>query len=108
MPDRMRMGVSPRPILRSLLASLRLRTKFLLSTVFVIAALTWIALLVVSKTVQDALNRTVDYQRGALCSSFFENPSASAPREVMSRKADLLATSAFLPTTTPVPLQTPR
>jgi signal transduction histidine kinase len=94
MPDRLRMGVPPRPMLRSLLANLRLRTKFLLSTVFVIAALTWIALLVVSKTVQERARQelTTSARNSLVVFEILQHQR----QEVMSRKADLLATSAFL------------
>lgn len=78
----------------TLLANLSLRTKFLLSTVLVIAGLTGAALLVVRQTVQE-------HAREELTSSahnslvMFEMLQRQR-QELMSRKADLLATSAFL------------
>lgn len=76
------------------MANLRLRTKFLLPMVFVIAGLTWIALLVVSKTVQERARQelTTNAHNSLVVFEILQHQR----QEVMSRKADLLATSAFL------------
>ena len=78
----------------SLVANLRLRTKFLLSMVSVIASLTGVALLVVRQTVQE-------HARQELASSAHNSlvmfQILQHQRQLlMSHKADLLATSAFL------------
>jgi signal transduction histidine kinase len=78
----------------TLLANLSLRTKFLLSTILVIAGLTGAALLVVRQTVQDhARQELTSSSHNSLV--MFEALQHQR-QELMSRKADLLATSAFL------------
>jgi signal transduction histidine kinase/CheY-like chemotaxis protein len=77
-----------------ILANLRLRTKFLLSMVFVIAGLTWVALLIVRQTVQERARQelTTNANNSLVIFEILQHQR----RMVMSRKADLLATSAFL------------
>ena len=77
-----------------ILASLRLRTKFLLSMVSVIAGLTWFSLLVVRHTVQDRARQelTANVHNSLLMLARLQRERQLA----VSRKADLLATSAFL------------
>ncbi len=76
------------------LANLRLRTKFLLSMVLVIAGLTWVALLVVRQTVQERARQelTTSAQNSLVIFEMLQHQR----QKVMSRKADLLATAAFL------------
>jgi signal transduction histidine kinase len=77
-----------------ILANLRLRTKFLLSMVLVIAGLTWVELLVVRQTVQErARQELTTSAHNSL--AIFEIVQHQR-QMVMTRKADLLATSAFL------------
>ena len=77
-----------------ILANLRLRTKFLLSMVLVIAGLTWVALLVVRQTVQERTQQelTTSAHNSLVIFELLQHQRQLA----MSRKADLLATSAFL------------
>jgi signal transduction histidine kinase/CheY-like chemotaxis protein len=77
-----------------ILANLRLRTKFLLSMILVIAGLTWVALLIVRQTVQERARQelTTDANNSLVIFEILQHQR----RMVMSRKADLLATSAFL------------
>jgi signal transduction histidine kinase len=77
-----------------ILTNLRLRTKFLLSMVFVIAGLTWVALLVVRQTVQQRTQQelTTSAHNSLVVFEILQHQRQLA----MSRKADLLATSAFL------------
>ena len=77
-----------------ILANLRLRTKFLLSMVFVIAGLTWFSLLIVRHTVQDHARQelTADVHNSLSMLARLQRERQLA----VSRKADLLATSAFL------------
>ncbi len=77
-----------------ILADLRLRTKFLLSMVMVIAGLTWVALLVVRQTVQERTQQelTTSAHNSLVVFEILQHQRQLA----MSRKADLLATSAFL------------
>jgi signal transduction histidine kinase/CheY-like chemotaxis protein len=77
-----------------ILANLRLRTKFLLSTVLLIAGLTWFSLLIVRHAVQDRARQelTSDVHSSLLMLDRLQKERQLA----MSRKADLLATSAFL------------
>jgi signal transduction histidine kinase/CheY-like chemotaxis protein len=79
---------------RRILANLRLRTKFLLSMVLVIAGLTWVALLIVRQTVQERAQQelTTNAKNSLVIFEILQHQR----RIVMSRKADLLATSAFL------------
>ena len=79
---------------RRIVANLRLRTKFLLSMVLVIAGLTWVALLIVRQTVQERAQQelTTNANNSLLIFEILQHQR----RMVMSRKADLLATSAFL------------
>jgi signal transduction histidine kinase/CheY-like chemotaxis protein len=78
----------------SLLANLRLRTKFLLSMVLVIAALSGVTLLVVRQRVeaQARLDLANSAQNALAMFKILEHQRQA----LMSRKADLLATSAFL------------
>jgi signal transduction histidine kinase len=77
-----------------ILANLRLGTKFLLSMVLVIAGLTWFSLLIVRETVQE---RTTQELTTTVHNSLLILEKLQRERQVaMSRKADLLATSAFL------------
>lgn len=78
----------------SLLASLRLRTKFLLSMVLVIVALSGVTLLVVRQHVQEQarLDLANSAQNALAMFKILEHQR----QVLMSRKADLLATSAFL------------
>jgi signal transduction histidine kinase/ActR/RegA family two-component response regulator len=78
----------------TLLANLSLRTKFLLSTVLVIAGLTGAALLVVRQTVQEHARQelTASAHNSLVMFEMLQHQR----QELMSRKADLLATSAFL------------
>jgi signal transduction histidine kinase/ActR/RegA family two-component response regulator len=78
----------------TILANLSLRTKFLLSTVLVIAWLTGTALLVVRETVQEHARQelTSSAHNSLVMFEMLEHQR----QELMSRKADLLATSAFL------------
>jgi len=80
--------------MRRMVANLRLRTKFLLSMVLVIAALTWVALLVVRQTVQQRARQelTTSAQNSLVIFEILQHQRHIA----LSRKADLLATSAFL------------
>jgi signal transduction histidine kinase/CheY-like chemotaxis protein len=77
-----------------MVANLRLRTKFLLSMVLVIAGLTWVALLIVRQTVQDRARQelTTSAQNSLVIFEILQHQR----HEALSRKADLLATSAFL------------
>ena len=77
-----------------ILSNLRLRTKFLLSMVFVIAGLTWFSLLIVRHTVQDRARQelTADVHNSLSMLARLQRERQLA----VSRKADLLATSAFL------------
>jgi signal transduction histidine kinase len=78
----------------TVLANLSLRTKFLLSTILVITGLTGAALLVVRQTVQDHARQELT---ASAHSSLIIFEMLERQRQVlMSRKADLLATSAFL------------
>jgi signal transduction histidine kinase len=77
-----------------ILANLRLRTKFLLSMVLVIAGLTWVALLVVRQTVQQRAHQ--ELSTSAHNSLVMFEILQHQRQVLMSRKADLLATSAFL------------
>jgi signal transduction histidine kinase len=77
-----------------ILANLRLRTKFLLSMVLVIAGLTWVVLLVVRQTVQERARQ--ELATSAHNSLMIFEILQHQRQMVMSRKADLLATSAFL------------
>jgi len=79
---------------RSILANLRLRTKFLLSMILVIAGLTWVALLVVRQTVQERAREELTTNANNSLTIF--EILQHQRRMAMSRKADLLATSAFL------------
>ncbi len=80
--------------MRSAFANLRLRTKFLLSMVVVIAGLTWVALFVVRQTVQErAQQELTDRAHNSLVALDILQRQRQA---VLSRKANLLATSAFL------------
>jgi signal transduction histidine kinase/CheY-like chemotaxis protein len=75
-------------------ANLRLRTKFMLSMILVIASLTWVALLVVRQTVQERARQELTVSAHNALAMF---EILQHQRQVlMSRKADLLATSAFL------------
>jgi signal transduction histidine kinase/ActR/RegA family two-component response regulator len=77
-----------------LLANLHLRTKFLLSIVILIAGLTWFSLLVVRHNVQDRAQQELTSN---VHSSLLILDRLQQERQLaMSRKADLLATSAFL------------
>jgi signal transduction histidine kinase/CheY-like chemotaxis protein len=78
----------------SLFANLRLRTKFLLSMVVVIAGLTGVALLVVRHTVQERARQ--ELSKSAHNSLVMFQTLQQQRQTVMARKADLLATSAFL------------
>jgi HAMP domain-containing protein len=77
-----------------MLANLRLGTKFLLSILVTIAGLTWFTLLIVGHTAEDRarqeLTATVHSSLQIL------DRMQRARQSAMSRKADLLATSAFL------------
>jgi len=77
-----------------ILDNLRLRTKFLLAMVLVIAGLTWVALLVVRQTVQERTQQelTISAHNSLVIFELLQHQRQSA----MSRRADLLATSAFL------------
>ncbi len=77
-----------------MLANLRLRTKFLLSMVLAIAGLTWVALLVVRQTVQERAQQelTTSAHNSLAVFEILQHQR----QMIMSRKADLLATSAFL------------
>jgi hypothetical protein len=77
-----------------ILANLRLRTKFLLSMILVIAGLTWLSLLIVRHSVQDRARQelTTDLYNSLLMLDRLQRERQLA----ISRKADLLATSAFL------------
>jgi signal transduction histidine kinase len=76
------------------LANLRLRTKLLLSMVLMIAAVTWFSLLVVRQTVQERAHQELTT---SVHNALFMFEILQHQRQVlMSRKADLLATSAFL------------
>jgi two-component system cell cycle sensor histidine kinase/response regulator CckA len=78
----------------TLFANLRLRTKFLLSMILVIAGLTGLALLVVRQTVQEHARQELT---NSAHNSLVMFQILQHQRQVlMSRKADLLATSAFL------------
>ena len=80
--------------MEKILANLRLRTKFLLSMVLVIAGLTWVVLLVVRQTVQERARQ--ELATSAHNSLMIFEILQHQRQVVMSRKADLLATSAFL------------
>jgi CHASE4 domain len=75
-------------------ANLRLRTKFMLSMILVIASLTWVALLVVRQTVQEHARQelTISAHNALVMFEILQHQR----QVLMSRKADLLATSAFL------------
>ncbi len=77
-----------------LLANLRLQTKFLLSMVLVIAGLTGVTLLVVRQTVQQQARQ--ELATSAHNSLVMFEVVQHQRQVIMSRKADLLATSAFL------------
>ncbi|HTZ47926.1 MAG TPA: ATP-binding protein [Verrucomicrobiae bacterium] len=78
----------------SLLANLRLRSKFLLSMVLVIAALSGVTLLVIRQSLQQQARQDLANSAQNAVSMF---KILEHQRQVlMSRKADLLATSAFL------------
>jgi signal transduction histidine kinase len=77
-----------------LLANLRLQTKFLLSMVMVIAGLTGVTLLVVRQTVQQQARQ--ELATSAHNSLVMFEVLQHQRQVMMSRKADLLATSAFL------------
>ncbi|MGB2664954.1 MAG: ATP-binding protein [Candidatus Acidiferrum sp.] len=77
-----------------LLANLRLQTKFLLSMVMVIAGLTGVTLLVVRQTVQQQARQ--ELATSAHNSLVMFEVLQHQRQVIMSRKADLLATSAFL------------
>jgi hypothetical protein len=79
---------------RRILANLRLRTKFLLSILFVIAGLTLVALLIVRQAVQKHTRQEI--KSNANNSLVIFDILQHQRRMVMSRKADLLANSAFL------------
>jgi signal transduction histidine kinase/ActR/RegA family two-component response regulator len=81
-------------VLADLVANLRLRTKFLLSMVLVIASLTGMALLVVRQTVQEHARH--ELATSADNSLVMFKILQHQRQALMSRKADLLATSAFL------------
>jgi signal transduction histidine kinase/ActR/RegA family two-component response regulator len=78
----------------SLLSNLRLRTKFLLSMVLVIATLSGVTLLVVRQRVQQQARQDLANSASNALAMFkiLEHQRQSQ----MSHKADLLATSAFL------------
>jgi len=76
------------------LVNLRLRTKFLLSMVLVITGLTWVVLLVLRNTVQERAQQ--ELAMSAHNSVVMFEVLQHQRRALMSRKADLLATSAFL------------
>jgi signal transduction histidine kinase/FixJ family two-component response regulator len=80
--------------MRRIIANLRLRTKFLLSMALVIAGLTWVALFVVRQTVQARARQelTTSAQNSLVIFEILQHQRHLA----LSRKADLLATSAFL------------
>jgi signal transduction histidine kinase/FixJ family two-component response regulator len=80
--------------MKNVVANLRLRTKLLLSMVLVIAGLTWVALLVVRQTVQERARQelTTSAQNSLVIFEILQHQRHVA----LSRKADLLATSAFL------------
>ena len=75
-------------------ANLRLRTKFLLSMILVIAGLTWVALLVVRQSVKERAQQELTTSAHNSLGIF--ELLQHQRQLVMSRKADLLATSAFL------------
>ncbi|MGB9431476.1 MAG: HAMP domain-containing protein, partial [Candidatus Acidiferrum sp.] len=75
-------------------ANLRLRTKFLLSMVLVIAGLTGVSLLVVRHTVQEHAHQ--ELTNSAHNSLVMFQILQHQRQLLMSHKADLLATSAFL------------
>jgi len=76
------------------LVNLRLRTKFLLSMVLVITGLTWVVLLVVRNTVQERAHQ--ELAMNAHNSVVMFEVLQHQRRALMSRKADLLATSVYL------------
>jgi len=78
----------------TILANLRLRTKFLLSMGLVIAGLTCVALLIVRQTVQERARQelTTSAHNSLVIFQILQHQR----QLIMSRKADLLATSAFL------------
>ncbi len=80
--------------MRRFFANLRLRTKFLLSMVLVIASLTSLALFVVRQTVQEHARQelTASAQKALVVFEILQRQRQA----LMSRKADLLATSAYL------------
>ncbi len=80
--------------METILANLRLRTKFLLSMGLVIAGLSWVSLLVVRQTVQERAQQelTTSAHNSLVIFEMLQHQRQLA----MSRKADLLATSAFL------------
>jgi len=80
--------------MRRIIANLRLRTKFLLSMILVIAGLTWVALFVVRQTVQERARQelTTSAQNSLVIFEILQHQRHLA----LSHKADLLATSAFL------------
>jgi signal transduction histidine kinase/CheY-like chemotaxis protein len=77
-----------------ILSNLRLRTKFLLSMVLVIAGLTWVALLIVRHAVQERARQ--ELATSAHNSLVIFEILQHQRQVVLNRKADLLATSAFL------------
>jgi signal transduction histidine kinase/ActR/RegA family two-component response regulator len=82
-----------------ILANLRLRTKFLFSMVLLVAGLTWFSLLVVRHTAQDRARQELTSD---LHSSLMMLNRLQKERQLaISRKADLLATSAFLSSNDP-------
>jgi signal transduction histidine kinase len=76
------------------LANLRLRTKFLLSMVLVITFLTGLAFLVIRQMVQDQARRelTTSANNSLVMFEILQRQRQA----IMARKADLLATSAYL------------
>jgi signal transduction histidine kinase len=80
--------------MRRTISNLRLRTKFLLSIVLLIAGLTWFSLFLVRLAVQDRAHQelTANAQNSLVIFEILQHERQA----VMSRKADLLATSAFL------------
>jgi len=80
--------------MRRIVANLRLRTKFLLSIVMVVAGLTWFSLYIVRATVERRAHQelTANARNSLAMFDLLEHQQ----RAIMSRKADLLATSAFL------------
>jgi signal transduction histidine kinase len=80
--------------MRRIVANLRLRTKFLLSIVMVVAGLTWFSLYIVRATVERRAHG--ELTANARNSLVMFDLLQKQQRAIMSRKADLLATVAFL------------